>query len=349
MATTTTSRPVRLDPRLDLRRPADARGRLLGELLRAGEIGYELSLDPRTPIVIGVYPMRPDPRGPAVRQASRKAAVARLPPARARVRRSRRSSWSTPARRGRSARLGPCQPGGQRRQDQLAGSPARPSSPAASSPGPRAASCRCRPRRRPSADCRSGPRSRRRSRRRASSTGRGSRRPSGMPAVVEPSRMKYADDATSPCSTTRVPARDLADRGVARRTPRAAPADSRANAPSRPASRSKSASVAGRDRAWRPRAGRRGRAAQPGARPRATSRCPDPGATSVKAADTNSSARREDDQQPDVDDVGQARAGHAEQEDDVAHDVERREHPAAHLARRVALEQHGARRPTTAS
>ena len=38
-------------------------GSLLGELLRAGEIGYELSLDPRTPIVIGVYPMRPIPRG----------------------------------------------------------------------------------------------------------------------------------------------------------------------------------------------------------------------------------------------------------------------------------------------
>jgi hypothetical protein len=37
-------------------------GSLLGELLRAGEIGYELSLDPRTPIVIGVYPMRPIPR-----------------------------------------------------------------------------------------------------------------------------------------------------------------------------------------------------------------------------------------------------------------------------------------------
>ena len=41
-------------------------GGLLGELLRAGEIGYELSLDPRSPIVVGVYPMRPplvpDPR-----------------------------------------------------------------------------------------------------------------------------------------------------------------------------------------------------------------------------------------------------------------------------------------------
>jgi hypothetical protein len=38
-------------------------GHLLGDLLRTGEIGYELSLDPRTPIVIGVYPMRPIPRG----------------------------------------------------------------------------------------------------------------------------------------------------------------------------------------------------------------------------------------------------------------------------------------------
>ena len=38
-------------------------GALLGELLRGREIGYELSLDPRTPIVVGVYPMRPVPRG----------------------------------------------------------------------------------------------------------------------------------------------------------------------------------------------------------------------------------------------------------------------------------------------
>jgi hypothetical protein len=38
-------------------------GALLGELLRGGEVGYELSLDPRTPIVVGVYPMRPVPRG----------------------------------------------------------------------------------------------------------------------------------------------------------------------------------------------------------------------------------------------------------------------------------------------
>jgi hypothetical protein len=38
-------------------------GSLLGELLRGGEIGYELSHDPRSPIVVGVYPMRPVPRG----------------------------------------------------------------------------------------------------------------------------------------------------------------------------------------------------------------------------------------------------------------------------------------------
>ena len=37
-------------------------GRLLGDLLRGGEIGFELSVDPVTPIVIGVYAMRPVPR-----------------------------------------------------------------------------------------------------------------------------------------------------------------------------------------------------------------------------------------------------------------------------------------------
>jgi hypothetical protein len=37
-------------------------GRLLGELLRGGDVGFELSLDPVTPIVVGVYPMRPVPR-----------------------------------------------------------------------------------------------------------------------------------------------------------------------------------------------------------------------------------------------------------------------------------------------
>ena len=34
-------------------------GRILGELVRAGEVGYELQLDPEAPIIIGVYPMRP--------------------------------------------------------------------------------------------------------------------------------------------------------------------------------------------------------------------------------------------------------------------------------------------------
>ncbi|MEA2675339.1 MAG: hypothetical protein QOI92_2531 [Chloroflexota bacterium] len=37
----------------------DREGRLLGDLLRGGDIGYELSLDPISPIVVGVYPMRP--------------------------------------------------------------------------------------------------------------------------------------------------------------------------------------------------------------------------------------------------------------------------------------------------
>jgi len=37
-------------------------GRMLGDLLRGGEVGYELSHDPVTPIVVGVFPMRPIPR-----------------------------------------------------------------------------------------------------------------------------------------------------------------------------------------------------------------------------------------------------------------------------------------------
>ena len=54
--------PVRLDPGWVYVGLPSREGSLLGDLLRAGEIGYELSLDPRTPIVIGVYPMRPIPR-----------------------------------------------------------------------------------------------------------------------------------------------------------------------------------------------------------------------------------------------------------------------------------------------
>ncbi len=34
-------------------------GQMLAELVRSGDVGYELSLDPASPIVIGVYPMRP--------------------------------------------------------------------------------------------------------------------------------------------------------------------------------------------------------------------------------------------------------------------------------------------------
>lgn len=40
-----------------------AEARLMAELLGGGDVGYELSLDPVTPIVVGVYPMRPVPRG----------------------------------------------------------------------------------------------------------------------------------------------------------------------------------------------------------------------------------------------------------------------------------------------
>lgn len=55
--------PVSLNPgRIYVGLPTHE-GHLLGDLLRTGEVGYELSLDPRTPIVIGVYPMRPIPRG----------------------------------------------------------------------------------------------------------------------------------------------------------------------------------------------------------------------------------------------------------------------------------------------
>jgi hypothetical protein len=54
--------PVRIDPGWIFVGLPSREGHLLGDLLRTGEIGYELSLDPRTPIVVGVYPMRPIPR-----------------------------------------------------------------------------------------------------------------------------------------------------------------------------------------------------------------------------------------------------------------------------------------------
>ena len=40
----------------------DREGSMLGELLRGGEVGFELSHDPVTPVVVGVFPMRPIPR-----------------------------------------------------------------------------------------------------------------------------------------------------------------------------------------------------------------------------------------------------------------------------------------------
>lgn len=38
-------------------------GALLGELLRAGDVGYEVSFDPITPVIVGVFPIRPVTRG----------------------------------------------------------------------------------------------------------------------------------------------------------------------------------------------------------------------------------------------------------------------------------------------
>ena len=51
--------PVDLERRRIFVGLPEREGRLLGELLRGGDIGFELSLDPVTPIVVGVYPMRP--------------------------------------------------------------------------------------------------------------------------------------------------------------------------------------------------------------------------------------------------------------------------------------------------
>jgi hypothetical protein len=54
--------PIRLgDITLFVGLPA-AEGAMVGELLSGGDIGYELSLDPVTPVIVGVYPMRPVPR-----------------------------------------------------------------------------------------------------------------------------------------------------------------------------------------------------------------------------------------------------------------------------------------------
>lgn len=55
--------PVDLERRRIFVGLPEREGRLLGELLRGGDIGFELSLDPISPIVVGVYPMRPVTRG----------------------------------------------------------------------------------------------------------------------------------------------------------------------------------------------------------------------------------------------------------------------------------------------
>ena len=51
--------PIELDRHRVFVGLPEREGRLLGELLRGGDIGYELLLDPISPIVVGVYPMRP--------------------------------------------------------------------------------------------------------------------------------------------------------------------------------------------------------------------------------------------------------------------------------------------------
>ena len=152
--------------------------------------------------------------------------------------------------------------------------------------------------------------------------------------------MKYADEARSPCSTTRVPA------GMSRTC----------------ACRMKSARWAGREPGEGREAagqaievGERGRADGRGGQARgargrsqafrrgAPRRDAEAGCHEGERRGHEQERRREHDEDADVDDVGETGAGHPDQEDDVAHDVERREHAAAHLARRGALQQDRAR------
>ena len=51
--------PVDVDGRLLFVGLPAREGGLLGDLLRQGDVGYELLLDPVSPIVVGVFPMRP--------------------------------------------------------------------------------------------------------------------------------------------------------------------------------------------------------------------------------------------------------------------------------------------------
>ena len=54
--------PIRVGDRTLYIGLPSAEGWMMGELLNAGDVGCELSLDPVSPVVIGVYPMRPVPR-----------------------------------------------------------------------------------------------------------------------------------------------------------------------------------------------------------------------------------------------------------------------------------------------
>jgi len=54
--------PMRVGPHTLFIGLPPAESGMMAELLNAGDVGYELSLDPTTPIVVGVYPMRPVPR-----------------------------------------------------------------------------------------------------------------------------------------------------------------------------------------------------------------------------------------------------------------------------------------------
>ena len=54
--------PIRVGDRTLFIGLPQAEGHMIAELLSGGDVGYELSLDPGAPIVVGVYPMRPVPR-----------------------------------------------------------------------------------------------------------------------------------------------------------------------------------------------------------------------------------------------------------------------------------------------
>lgn len=54
--------PVRVSERTLFIGLPGAEARMVAELLGGGDVGYELSLDPDVPVVVGVYPMRPVPR-----------------------------------------------------------------------------------------------------------------------------------------------------------------------------------------------------------------------------------------------------------------------------------------------